>query len=261
LQKILRGQEKWLIAFSGGSDSTFLLAAAKEASGREHVLAVTAVSASLPAREREQTEALAAQIDVPHIFLSTHELENPSYASNPSNRCFFCKNELFGRLAPLAQERGMRLADGFNASDRSDYRPGFEAAQTWNVAHPLDEAHLTKHDIRVLSRWKKLSTWNKPASPCLSSRLPYGTPVTLETLSRVERAEAWLHAEAFRIVRVRHYGDRARIEVPLQEIDRLRNINFWNRLRRAFHAIGYSHIEIEERGFRSGRLNEALGKV
>ncbi|SRR5258708_9301290 len=258
LEKRLRADERWLIAFSGGCDSTFLLAAARRLLGKENVLAVTAVSASLAVQERNATERIADDLDAPHLFLETQELENPSYASNPSNRCYFCKNELFGRLAPLARERGMSLADGFNASDRSDFRPGFQASQEWCVIHPLNEANLSKKEIRALSRWLRLPTWNKPASPCLSSRVPYGTPVTKYILSQIERAESVLHAEGFRVARVRHYGERARIEVPRAEIDRLREAERWKRIVNQMQSVGYHFIEWEPRGFQSGRLNEQL---
>lgn len=257
----LKAQRSVLVAFSGGCDSTFVLAAARQILGKDNVLAVTAVSASLPAHERTATEALATLVDVIHLFLNTHELENPSYASNPSNRCYFCKSELFGQLAPIARERGMTLVDGFNASDRSDYRPGFQASQEWRVIHPLNDADLFKKEIRVLSRWLKLPTWNKPASPCLSSRIPYGTPVTLGVLSQIERAENVLHDEGFRVVRVRHYGELARIEVPVEDIDRLREVERWKRIVDQLLSVGYRVVEWDPRGFQSGRLNPSLEKV
>jgi pyridinium-3,5-biscarboxylic acid mononucleotide sulfurtransferase len=258
LENILREHKRILVAFSGGCDSVFLAAAARRALGKENILAMTAVSASLPEKERAQTIELAAQLDIQHRLLNTDELENPAYAANPSNRCFFCKNELFGKLAPIAQREGWVLADGFNVSDRSDYRPGYQAAQTWKVAHPLDEAGLTKLDIRVLSRWLRLPTWNKPASPCLSSRIPYGTPVTPKTLRQIERAEVVLHAEGFRIARVRHHGLLARIEVPLNDLARLIEPERWSRVSARLEEIGYTSVEADPRGFQSGRLNEVL---
>ena len=258
LKRILQRHERVLVAFSGGCDSTFLLAAARQTLGKKNVLAVTANSASLPAKERLATEQLAASLDVTHRQINTEELDNPAYAANPSNRCFFCKDELFGRLAPLAQSTGRVIVDGFNVSDRSDYRPGFQAAQTWHVSHPLDDAALSKQDIRVLSRWLRLPTWNKPASPCLSSRLPYGTPVTVERLSQIEQAEEVLHAEGFAIARVRHYGALARIEVPLEKLSQLQEPTRWQRIVSRLQALGYARVEIDPRGFQSGRLNEKI---
>ena len=198
----LRSRRRVLIAFSGGCDSSFLLAAAVRTLGRDHVLGVTAVSPSLPSQERDFTRQLAERWNARYLALETDELTNPSYASNPSNRCFFCKDELFEKLTPVAQSRGMVVADGFNASDRADFRPGYQASQKWGVAHPLDEVGLTKRDIRTLSRWLRLPTWNKPASPCLSSRIPYGTAVTEKILRQIEQAEAVVRSEGFRVVRV-----------------------------------------------------------
>jgi uncharacterized protein len=260
LCSLLQKENKWLIAFSGGCDSALLLAAARRVRGRDNVLAVTAVSASLPARERGAAEALAAFLDVPHRFVETEELGNPAYAANPSNRCFFCKDELFGRLAPIADAAGFTLADGFNASDRSDVRPGFQAAQDWRVRHPLDDAGLAKKEVRCLSRWLKLPTWDKPASPCLSSRIPYGTPVSRATLSQIEQAEDALHAEGFTVVRVRHFGPRARIEVPLADLKRLREPARWARVAEALKTAGYAAVEADPRGFQSGRLNEIAAR-
>src|SRR5206468_11471176 len=141
-----------------------------------------------------------------------------AYAANPSNRCFFCKDELFDKLSPIAAQNDSMVVDGFNVSDRADYRPGFEASQKWHVEHPLDEADLSKREIRTLSRWLKLPTWNKPASPCLSSRIPYGTVVTEDILRQIEKAEDVLRQEGFSVVRVRHYGDEARLEVPVKDL-------------------------------------------
>jgi len=258
LERSLRSHQRVLVAFSGGCDSTFLMAAARRTLGRENVLAVTAVSASLPSRDKNSAARLAARLDIPYLFVATGEMANPSYVSNPVNRCFFCKDELFGKLAPLAESRRMVLADGFNLSDRADYRPGFQAAQKWNVAHPLEEAGLEKRDIRVLSRWMGLPTWNKPAGPCLSSRIPYGTPVSEEILRRVEAAESALQEEGFPVVRVRHYGDEARVEVPLRDLDRLREVLGEGRVASRLNALGYRTLLADPRGFKSGRLNESI---
>jgi uncharacterized protein len=256
LEDELRRHRRVLVAYSGGCDSAFLAAAARRTLGKANVLAVTAVSASLPAEELRRAEKFAGEQDIDHRLLTTRELENPAYAANPSNRCFFCKNELFSRLAPIARDGGYALADGLNVSDRSEIRPGVQAAQDWNVAHPLDDAGLEKKEIRILSRWLKLATWNKPASPCLSSRIPYGTRVTREILSQIENAEAALHAEGFSVTRVRHHGELARIEVPEKDLFRLQEPERWRRLEKTFQTLGYQKVIADARGFRSGGLNK-----
>jgi uncharacterized protein len=254
---LLRERKSLLVAFSGGCDSAFLLAAARLTLGKENVLAVTAVSSSLAEREKKSADDLVRLLDVRHSFLETDEMNNPSYAANPSNRCFFCKDELFGKLAPIARENDMVLTDGFNASDRSDVRPGLQAARAWQVSHPLDEADLDKRSIRALSRWMKLPTWNKPASPCLSSRIPYGTAVTEKILKQIEKAEDAVRAEGFSIVRVRHYGTQARIEVPIQDLPRLLEEHPWQRVVKNLKAVGYESVMADPRGFESGRLNHS----
>ncbi len=255
LLALLKQYQRVLVAFSGGADSTLLLAAACSVLPKEDVLAVTAISASLPLKEKQATVKLAAELHVSYVPLATDELSNPSYASNPPNRCFYCKDELFRKLSPLAQERGMKIVDGFNVSDRSDYRPGFQASQAWSVAHPLDEAGLDKKDIRVLSRWLKLPTWNKPASPCLSSRIPYGSEVTAPRLRQIEKAEEIVRAQGFRIVRVRHYGEEARVEVPLKEVPRLLEAERWEKIQQELRACGYRTVTADLQGFQSGKLN------
>jgi uncharacterized protein len=254
---LLEGYGNILVAFSGGCDSTFLAAAARKR-GKEHVLAVTAVSASLASSENEAVRKLSMLLDIEHTFIATQEIQNPQYAANPPNRCYFCKDELFSKLAPLAQARGMVVLDGFNASDRAEDRPGYQASQQWNIQHPLNDAGLTKHDIRVLSRWMKLPTWNKPASPCLSSRIPFGISVTADNLRQIEYAEAFLKTESFSVVRVRHFNDLARIEVPLRDIPRLQEESRWVRIVAEFQRLGYRKVETDPRGFKSGRLQEEI---
>jgi len=261
LVEALRKHQRVLVAFSGGADSTLVLAAARRTLGRDQVLAVTAISASLPEREKEATRALAIRLDVPYQAIETDELKNPSYASNPSNRCFFCKDELFAKLSPIAQAQRMSIVDGFNVSDRADYRPGYQASQNWNVFHPLDEADLTKKNIRVLSRWMGLPTWNKPASPCLSSRIPYGTSVTEKILKQIEKAEEVVRSEGFSVVRVRHYGAEARIEVPLRDLPRLETEERWRRIVKNIQACGYGSVMADPRGFESGRLNQPTENI
>jgi len=254
----LQAQNKVLVAFSAGCDSTFLLSAVRHTLPKENILAVTAVSASLAAREQHAAASLAEHLDVEHLFLQTEEINNPAYASNPSNRCFFCKDELFEKLTPLARARKMKIVDGLNLSDLADYRPGVQAAEKWRVQHPLRDAKLTKQDIRTLSRWRRLPTWKKPASPCLSSRIPYGTKVTERILRQIESAENILLEENFPVVRVRHYGTQARIEVPLADFPRLQEKSRWPRIMERFQKIGYPEVILDPRGFRSGRLNEGV---
>jgi uncharacterized protein len=254
-QKLLAAlidKRRMLVAFSGGCDSSLLLAAARQTLGKENVLAITAVSASLAEKEKRSIDDFISRLDVRHRNISTFELNNPSYSSNPSNRCFFCKDELFATLSPIANENRMTMVDGFNASDRADFRPGYQASVKWNVAHPLDEANLTKRDIRILSRWMGLPTWNKPASPCLSSRIPYGTAVTEEILKQIEKAEEVVHLEGFKVVRVRHFGDEARIEVPLRDLSRLKAQEQWSRIEENVKACGYAVVSADPRGFESG---------
>ncbi len=257
----LQNQNKVLVAFSAGCDSTFLLAAARRVLPKENIFAVTASSGSLAHSEREESSLLAKKIDVDHLFLETNEFANPNYVANRSNRCFFCKDELYGRLRPIADARGMTLMDGFNLSDRGEIRPGVQAAEKWGVTHPLDRALLRKSDIRTLSRWLGLPTWNKPASPCLSSRIPFGTPVTREALQRIEQAEGFLKNEGFPVVRVRHYDQRARIEVPINRISQLKSLLSETRVHLRFYEIGYLEIDVDLRGFRSGSLNKSNARM
>lgn len=247
-----------LVAFSGGADSSFLLAACTQALPHRRVLAVTAISPSFPEYEKAEADRLIQLMGARHLFVETQEMDNPQYISNPSNRCFFCKDELFQTLAPLAERENLRIADGFNWSDRSDFRPGYRAAARWNVAHPLEETGFTKEEIRQASRLMNLPTWNKPASPCLSSRIPYGTPVTPQTLRQIESAEAVLRQAGFQVVRVRHFGETARVEVGAAELSRLFNHTLRDNLTRQLNKLGYEHVIFDSEGYRSGRLNASV---
>jgi pyridinium-3,5-biscarboxylic acid mononucleotide sulfurtransferase len=247
-----------LVCFSGGVDSSFLVRVANEVLG-EHAVALTTVSPTNPQEDTAEALALAKDLGVSHVIVHANELDIPSYSENPTNRCYFCKSHLYEIAASEAARRSIPwIVDGVNLDDLGDYRPGLRAAGERSIRHPLAEAGLSKSEIREASRELGLRTFDRPASPCLSSRFPYGTAITLEGLERVERGEKWLRARGFRECRVRYYGQRARIEVPLAEVPRLSSGPLRYELETTFRGIGFREVEIDPRGFRSGRLNEAL---
>jgi uncharacterized protein len=247
-----------VVAFSGGVDSAYLAVRAHQVLG-DSALSVTAVSPSLAEAQRAQAEDIARRFALPHLFVETGEVDDPRYARNDAARCYWCKTELFQRLLPLARERGFRhLAYGLIKDDLSDFRPGHRAAAEAGVRSPLAEAGLTKDDVRLLSRERSLPTWDLPASPCLSSRIPYGTIVTRDALRRVERAEAGVRALGFRELRVRHLGATARLELAPAEMDRLADPALAEACLGAIREAGYDVALIDPDGYRRGRLNEAL---
>ena len=249
------------IGYSGGVDSAYLAAVALDALGTDRVLGVIGRSASYPESQWANARAVAAQIGLLVIEIDTDELNDPRYAANPDNRCYFCKTELWSRVVPIAKSRGILLvADGTNADDVHDYRPGAQAAREHGVVSPLATFGLSKAEIRARSRQRGLSTWRQPSSPCLSSRIPYGTPVTVVRLKRVERAEAALRALGIESdLRVRHFGDVARVELSRDELARWTELAARARLESAvMSAGGYARVELDPRGFRSGALNEAM---
>ena len=247
-----------MIAFSGGVDSAYLAYVAHSEMG-ERMIAVTGDSASYPTFQRELADQLTNRFGIRHEMIFTEEFEDQNYTSNPPNRCYYCKTELYTRLNELARERGFDvICDGTNADDASDYRPGRQAARERDVQSPLLECGLTKADIRELSRRAGLPTWNEPASACLSSRVPYGQVVTIEKLSMVDKAEIALKQLGFRQVRVRHHGDVARIEVAEEEMLRALDLNTTQRMSEALKAMGFKYVALDLEGYRTGSLNEAL---
>lgn len=252
-----------LIGFSGGVDSAYLACVAVDALGADRVLAVIGRSASYPDAQWTRAREVAAQFAIPVLEVDTDELADPQYAANPTDRCYFCKRELWSHLAPIAEARGLAVVvDGTNADDLGDHRPGARAARERGVASPLAELGFTKDEIRALSRTRGIPTWSQPSSPCLSSRLPYGTPVTPERLRRVERAEAALRALGISgDLRVRHFGELARVELDAAMLAIWTAPAAAARLAAAVRDAGYAEVEIDPRGFRSGGLNVLAGVV
>ncbi|MEP6782157.1 MAG: ATP-dependent sacrificial sulfur transferase LarE [Acidobacteriota bacterium] len=258
LHEILAGYQSVLIAFSGGVDSAYLAIAAGDALG-DRALAVTADSPSYPDTHRRLALSIASGFGFAHEMIQTAELERPEYRANPANRCYYCKDELYGRLGAVAAARGIAVVvDGNNADDRGDYRPGRQAAREHGVRSPLDEADLTKDDIRELARNAGLESWNEPASACLSSRIPYGSEVSNEVLRQIESAEDAVRELGFRIFRVRHHDTVARLEIARAEMPRALEPEINARLIVALKALGYQYVSLDLQGYRLGSLNEAL---
>jgi pyridinium-3,5-biscarboxylic acid mononucleotide sulfurtransferase len=258
LTKILKSLDAALVAFSGGVDSTFLLKVARDALG-DRVTALTAVSASIPAHELEEAKALAQQIGVRHLLINSAETEDPRYIANPTNRCYYCKSELYRICNEVAERESIVVLDGVNLDDLGDHRPGRQAAAEAKVRSPLVEAKFTKAEIREASKALGLPTWDKPQLACLASRFPYGTSVTPERLTKVGRAEAVVREAGLRQFRVRFHEQIARVEVDASEFSKLFDVEVRGRIVTGIKAVGFTFVVLDLEPFRSGRLNEAAG--
>jgi uncharacterized protein len=259
LLEILRGYGRLAVAYSGGVDSAVVAKAAQVALG-DATIAVTAVSESLAQGELEEAVELAKKIGITHRVIHTEEFADPNYLRNNPDRCYFCKSELYGRLSSLKDQLGVdSIASGANLDDQGDHRPGMKAAAEHGVRHPLQEAGLTKDHVRQLAKAWDLPTWDKPATPCLSSRIAYGEDVTPEKVRMIDAAEGWLRRQGLRLLRVRyHKGDLARIEVPIEDLARLADPEVRKNLIPAFRELGFKFVTLDLEGFRSGSLNTLI---
>lgn len=258
LKSIIKGYKKVVVAFSGGADSTFLAKVCSSVLGK-NALAVTADSDSMPRKELEETKALARKMGMRHVIVKANELQNEAYTINPTNRCYFCKTELYRILTKIAEKEKINvIANGLNKDDTEDYRPGIQADKEFHIKSPMVEAGLTKREIRFLSRESGLPTHDKPASPCLSSRVAYGVSITKHRLNQVESAEEFLRQLGFKEFRVRHHGQIARIEIPENDFDLL--FRHRKEIADKLKELGFAYITLDLQGFRSGSMNEMLNK-
>jgi pyridinium-3,5-biscarboxylic acid mononucleotide sulfurtransferase len=258
LESLLRATDGAIVAFSAGVDSTFLLKIAYSVLG-DRAVALTAASPTVPPGEFEAAKEFAKDLGCRHIVIDSQELANPSFAKNPVNRCFFCKDELYRICRDQAEKLNVPLIiDGTNLDDLKDHRPGLKAAKEWGIRHPLVEAEMTKEDIRRYSQALDLPTWDKPSSPCLSSRFPYGTEINLERLQKIGACEVYMKDLRFREFRVRYHGDLARIELSPKEMSRFFEEATRQAVVKKFKEIGFNYVSLDLQGYRTGSMNEVL---
>lgn len=259
LNNILSGLKSVLVAFSGGVDSTFLLKSAIDKLGAKNILAVIATSETYPEHEKNEAIVIAQNLGANYLLVETKEFNDKNFRNNPENRCYFCKKELFSILINIARENKINfVCDGSNADDLSDFRPGAIAKKELGIRSPLQEAGLTKAEIRKLSKQLGLPTWDKPSYACLASRIPYGEKITKEALKAINDGESYLRSLGFRQLRVRHHGNLARIEVEKTDIHKIIGQDFINKITKKFEELGYLYVTIDLKGYRIGSMNEVL---
>jgi uncharacterized protein len=261
LTNIIKELKSVLVAYSGGVDSTYLLKTAIDTIGTKNVLAVIASSETYPEHEKKEALELCNNLGAKCMVIETEELNDPKFKSNPNERCYYCKTELFSKLIEIAKEKNIPyVVDGSNADDQHDFRPGTKAKEELGIRSPLQEAKLTKSEIRALSKELGLSTWDKPSYACLASRIPYGTEIKSELLVKIGEAENYLRELGFGQLRVRHHGNLARIEIERQELPGIMKDNLMDKINKRFGELGYIYVTLDLKGYRTGSMNEVLAK-